>query len=90
MGGPVMLGIEIQQAPDHFLVFGALFLGLILEKINRGFAQGNGDLDVVVLENQLFRRRQEILNHPGLNRFIRVGNFPAHIFSSPGASIRHR
>ena len=65
--------------------------GFALEKIYASFAQREGDLDTLLLEDEILGCRQKIWDDLGLAQWlIGVLDFRAHRFACPSASIRHR
>jgi len=58
----MVLGISIEQSPNHALVLRIVLLRLALEKLDAALAQCDCDLDSFVPKNQVFRARQEIRN----------------------------
>jgi len=85
----MMLGIGIEQSPDHALILRVVFSGLILEEFDTPLAQRNRDLDPFVPKDKLFRAGKNITNDPEVSeRFVRVPDFPVHISASPSASTQ--
>jgi hypothetical protein len=79
--------VGVQQLPDHSLIRRFVLSSLPLEELHTASTQSNRDLDPLLLENQLFGRRQKVRNDPELTqRFIGVSDFPAHKFVSLCAS----
>jgi len=83
--------VQIQKAPYHLLVLGVMLLGLLLKKVNGGFAQSDRDFDLFLIEGQLLRGRKKIINYPHIaQRLIGVSCFLFHRGSFPFANIRLR
>ena len=58
----MVLGIGIEQPPNHALVLRVVFLCLALEELDAALAQRDRDLDSFVSKNQVFRMRKKIRN----------------------------
>lgn len=67
------IGIRIQKAANHSLIWHLRPCGVGLEEIHAFFAQGYGDLDAVFLQHELIRRRKKIVDDfEPAERFIGV------------------
>jgi hypothetical protein len=58
----VVLGIGIQQPPNHSLVLGMVLPGFRLEEIDAALAQGDRDLHAFVAEYEFLGTRKEVRN----------------------------
>lgn len=86
-----MLGIGIEQPPDHALVLGVMFAGFSLEVLDASLAQRNGHFDSFVPKDEFFWPRQEIRNDSKVSeKFVRVFYFLVHRFACLSASNRPR
>src|SRR5262249_2059038 len=86
---PMVSRIAVQQATDHLLVRNLRARRVTLKEVHASLAQGNGDLDTVVAQNQLIRGRQKILNHlDSSQRLISVLSIPLHKSAFLGANSR--
>ena len=86
-----MLGIGVEQPPNHSLILGVVFLRLDLEKIDATLAQRNSDLDPFVLKNKILRTGKKVSDDPGVSdRFVRIFYFRAHKFVCPFANSLHQ
>src|SRR5262245_5274341 len=56
----VVLGVCIQQPPDHPLVLCVVSARLVLEELDAALAQCDRDLDAFFAEDQVLRARKEI------------------------------
>ena len=84
----MMLGIGVEQPPNHSLILGVVLLRLDLEKIDATLAQRNGDLDPFVLKNKILRAGKKVSDDLGVSEvFVRVFYFRAHKFVCPFANI---
>lgn len=85
----MMLGIGIEQPPDHALVLRVMLPGLPLEELDASLAQGDGHFDPFVTKDEFLRAREEIRNDLEVSEwFVRVFDFLAHRFASLSASNR--
>lgn len=86
-----MLGIGIEQSPDHALVLSVMFARFSFKVFNASFAQRNGHFDSFISKDEFFRARQEIRNDLKVSEgFVRIFYFPAHRCASLSASSRLR
>jgi hypothetical protein len=87
----MMLGIGVEQPPDHALVLSAMFPGLALEEFDASPAQRDRDLDSFIPKDEVLRARKEIRNDFEIPEgFVRVLDFLAHKFACLSASSRLR
>jgi hypothetical protein len=85
----MMLGIGVEQPPDHALILSMMFPGLLLEELDASLAQRDSDFNPFIPKNEFFRTGQEVTNDlEASERFVRVFDFPAHRFASLSASNR--
>lgn len=85
----MMLGIGVEQPPDHALVLGVMFLRLFLKKLDTSLAQGDGYLDPFIPKDKVLGAWEKVRNDPEASEwFVRVLDFRAHRFASPFASNR--
>ena len=83
----MMLGIGVEQPPNHPLILGVVLLCLDLEEVDATLAQGNGDLDPFVLKYKILRPGKKVSDDLGVSEsFVRVLDFRAHKFVCPFAS----
>ena len=79
-----MFDVAVQQTADHFLIRDLRTRGVALKEVHAMLTERNRDLDPVVTQNQLFRRRQEITNDFELAQgFIAL---PGFLFINPSTS----
>src|SRR6185503_20233571 len=77
----MMLGIGIEQTPDHALVLRVVLLRLALEKLHAALAERDRDLDPFIPENQVLRVRQEVRDDLWVAEgLVRVPDSLAHRF----------
>ena len=75
----MLLGVRVQQSSDHALVLGVVPSRFALEELDAPLAQGDRDLDALVAEDEVFRKRKEVRNDLEFSeRFVRVSGLPAH------------
>ena len=87
----MMVGIRIEQAPNHALILRTMLLCLALEELDAAFAQGDRDLDSLIPEDKIFRGRKEVRNDLWVAEwFVRVPDSLAHRFAFPFANILPR
>jgi hypothetical protein len=87
----MMLGIGVEQSPDHPLILGMMLAGFPFEKLHASLAQRNGHFDTFVPKDKFFRPRQKIRYDPESSEgFVRVFYFLAHRFACLSASNRLR
>jgi hypothetical protein len=55
-----MRGVRVEQPPDHPLILGIVLARLVLEELDAAPAQGDGDLDAVLAEDQILRAGEEV------------------------------
>lgn len=87
----MLRNVKIDEPADHLLVLRAVTLRFPLEKLNAGLTQADGYLNLVFLEDELFRWRKRVaqdLHVP--NRAFSVFDFLFHIFLCLSASNRRR
>src|SRR5574337_353660 len=86
-----MIRIGVEKPPDHSLILRAVLSRLALEEFDAALAQGDCDLDPLVPEDKVFRRRKEVTNDlQSSERLVRVYDFRAHRLPYPFASSRRR
>ncbi len=69
----MMLGVGIEQSPDHALVLRVMFASFSLKVLNASFAQRDGHFDSFIPKDEFFGRRQEIRNNLKVSeRFVRI------------------
>ena len=82
-----MLGVCVEQSPNHPLILRVVLLCFGLEKVDATLAQSDGDLDSFVLKYQILGPGKKVSDHPGVSEgFVRVLDFRAHKFVCPFAS----
>jgi hypothetical protein len=87
----MMLRVGVQEPPDHALILRVVPARFGLEEIHTAFAQGNGDLDPLVPEDQILRAGKKVRNDPWVSEgFVRVPDFLAHISACLSASSRRQ
>lgn len=75
----MVLGIGIQEAPNHALVLRIVFLRLALEELDATLAQRNCDFDSLIPKDKILGPGKEIRNDLEVSeRFVRVPNFLVH------------
>src|SRR4029079_6247197 len=78
----MMLGIGIEQPPDHALILRVVLLRLALEKLHAALAERDRDLDPFIPENQVLRVRQEVRDDLWVAEgLVRVPDSLAHRFA---------
>ena len=76
-----MLGIGIEQSPDHPLILCVVSLRFGLEEFDTTLAQGNGDFDPFVLKHKILGAGQKVSDDFGISqRLVCVLDFRAHRF----------
>lgn len=76
-----MLGVSVEEAPDHALILGMMLTCLILEKLDAALAQGDRHLHAFVVEYKVFRAWQKITNDPWVSDgLVGVFDFRVHRF----------
>jgi hypothetical protein len=74
-----MFRIGVEKAPNHSLILRIVSPCLVLEEFNAALAQRDGDLDPLVSEDEVLRRRKEVTNDlQSSEGLIRVFDFGAH------------
>ena len=74
-----MLGIRIEQTPNHSLILRVVSSRFVLEELDTAFAQSDCDLCPLVAEGQLLRPRKEIRYDSEVPEgFVCVLDFRAH------------
>ena len=63
----MVLGICVEQSPDHPLILRVVSSRFGLEEFNTTLAQGNGNFDPLVLKNKILRPRQEVSDDLGVS-----------------------
>ena len=58
----MMLGIGVEQSPNHALVLGVMFTGFPLKVLDASLAQRDGHFDSFLLKDEFLGKRQEIRN----------------------------
>ena len=87
----MMLGIGVEQSPDHPLILRIVFLCFALEEFDTTLAQGDGDFDPFVLKHKILRPGQEVSDDLGVSQgFVRVLDFRAHRFVCLSANSLNR
>ncbi len=87
----MMLGIGVEQPPNHPLILRVVLLCLSLEEIDAALAQRDGDLDPFILEYEVLRTREKVSDDLGVSEgFARVFYFRAHKFVCLSASSLHQ
>ena len=76
-----MLGIGVEQPPNHPLILSLVFLRLGLEEFDTTLAQGDGNFDPFVLKYKILRPGQEISDDLWVSQgFVCIFYFRAHRF----------
>ena len=87
----MMLGIGVEQPPNHPLILRVVLLRLGLEEFDTTFAQSDGDFDAFVLEHKILRPGQEISEDFRVSEgFVCVLDFRAHRFVCLSANSLHQ
>jgi hypothetical protein len=87
----MMLGIGVEQSPNHALVLGVMLAGLPFEVLNASLTERDGHFDSFVQKNQFLGARQEVRNDSQVSeRFVCVLYSSAHKCACPSASNRLR
>jgi hypothetical protein len=82
----VVFRVGIEEPPYHSLISRVVLSRLVLEEVNAPLAQCDRDLDPLVPEDQIFRRRKEVANDFQLSdRFISISDSHAHKLPYPFA-----
>ena len=77
----MVLGICVEESPNHPLILRVVFLRLSLEEFDTALAQGDRDFYSFVLKGKILRPGQEVSDDLGVSqRFVRVFYFRAHRF----------
>ncbi len=80
-----------KQLPDHFRIPRVMLFCRSLEKSHPLWPQDNCDLGLLMLERQLFRRRQEIRHRPDFaDCLVAIPNSFVHKCFCPCANSPHR
>lgn len=83
----MMLGIGVEQPPNHPLILRVVLLRLGFEEFDTTLAQGDGDLDPFVLKYKFLRPGKKVSYDLGVSEgFVRVFYFRAHKFVCPSAN----
>jgi len=83
--------VQIQKAPYHLLILGAVLFGFLLKKVNGRLAQSDSDFDLFLIKCQPARGRKKIINYSHIAQWlIGVFCFLFHKYSFPFANIRLR
>ena len=89
----VLGSVEIKQTANHFLILRMMLFCFLFKKVDAGFAQPNGDLDLIFFERQLIGRGKKILHYfHVINRsicvfiHINIWIISTHVF--PGLTAR--
>jgi hypothetical protein len=86
-----MLGIGVEQSPNHALVLGVMFTGFPLKVLDASLAQCESHFDSFVPKNKFLGTREEIRNDSKVSEgFVGVFYFLAHRFACLSASNRPR
>ena len=64
----MMLGIGVEQPPDHPLILRVVSLRLGLKEFNTALAQSDGDFDPFVLKHKILRSGQEVSDDLGVSQ----------------------
>ena len=84
-----MLGVSVEQSPNHPLILRIVLLSFGLEEFDATLAQSKSDLDPFVLEYQILGPGKEISHDLGVSEgFVRVLYFRAHRSAFPFAMMR--
>ena len=87
----MMIGIRVEQSPDHPLILRVVSLRLGLKELNTALAQGDGDLDPFVLKHKILRPGQEVSDDLRVSEgFVGVLDFRAHRFACLSANSPHQ
>ena len=87
----VFVGIAVEQGSDHSLIRNFRLRGMRLEEIDTFLAERDSDLDSILPQDELIRRRQEVLHDlDATERLICVFSSVLHRVSCLCASTRHR
>jgi hypothetical protein len=60
----VMLGVGVEQAPDHALILRVVTARLTLEELNASLAQRDRHLDSLIAKDKILRRWKEVRYDP--------------------------
>lgn len=75
----MVLCIRVQQPADHPLVLSVVPPRFALKELDAAFAEGDGDLDPLLAEDQILRRRKKVRNDPKASEWlVGVLDFRAH------------
>ena len=87
----MVLGIGVEQPPDHPLVLRVVFPRLGLEELDTAFAQRDRHLDPFIPKDQVRGTRKEVRNDLQLSQWlVRVPDALLHTWACPFASNRPR
>ena len=87
----MVLGVSVEQTPDHSLILGIVLLRLGLEELHATFAQSKRYFDSIIPKDQIFRTRKEVGNNIKFSEgFVCVFDFRAHRFAFLFANNRLR
>ena len=86
-----MLGIRVEQTPNHSLILRVVSSRFVLEELDTAFAQCDCDLYPLFAEDQVLRPRKEIRYDSEVPEgFVCVFDFRAHRFVCPSANSLHQ
>ena len=87
----MMIGIRVEQPPNHPLILRIVSLRLGLKEFNTALAQCDGDLDPFVLKHKIPGVGQEVSDDLRVSEgFVCVLDFRAHRFVCLSANSLHR
>lgn len=87
----MMLGIGVEQSPNHALVLRMMLAGFPFEKLDTPLAQRDGHFDSFLPKDEFFGARQEIRNDSEVSEwFVGVFYFPIHRFACLSVNTRLR
>lgn len=58
----MVLGIRVEQSPNHALILRVVLARFGLEEVYAALAQGDGDLDAFLTKDKIFGTRKEVRN----------------------------
>ena len=86
-----MLGIGVEQPPDHPLILRVVSLRLGFEEFDTALAQSDSNFDPLVLKCKILRPRQEVSDDLRVSEgFVGVLDFRAHRFVCLSANSLHQ
>jgi len=85
----MVLGISVEQPPDHALVLSVMFPSLTLEELDASLAQRDSDFDSFIPKDEFLRARKEVRNDLEVSQWlVRVLDSFAHTSACLSASSR--